>query len=106
MTADSIIVAADSWRMHGDGSGWWMGGMMIWMVVFWAAVILGIVWIARGVSDRRLRRSNNALDILERRFAEGAITFDDYSERKAVLTGKRDPRGQESKPSEGKGVQG
>ena len=104
MTADVITIAAEGWRMHGDGSGWWMGGMMIWMVLFWAAVILGIVWLARGVSDRGPRRSNDPLDILERRFAEGAITFDDYTERKAVLVGERERR-RKTKAFERKGVQ-
>lgn len=83
----------DGWQMHGDGSGWWMGGMVIWMVVFWAALILGIVWLVRVSLERRPQREQEPGEILDRRFAEGVITFDEYHEQKAALLGEqKDPR--------------
>ncbi|MCD6016105.1 MAG: hypothetical protein K0R88_2189 [Solirubrobacterales bacterium] len=82
---------ADTWGMHGDdiGAGW-MVVMMGVMVLFWAAVILGIVWLVRGGFDgRRERREQSrmptAIEILERRFAEGAISVDEYRERREVI---------------------
>lgn len=83
---------ADGCQFCGGGSGWWMGGMVIWMVVFWAALILGIVWLVRVSVDRRPQREQEPGGILDRRFAEGEITFDEYPEQKAALLGEqKDP---------------
>jgi uncharacterized membrane protein len=89
MTKTAVIapIIADGWSMHGNGSGWWMGGMMIWMVVLWAAVILGVVWLVRAGVEQRPRRDKGAIAILDRRLAEGAISIDEYREHTKVLTG-------------------
>ena len=80
---------ADTWGMHGDdvGAGW-MVVMMVVMVLFWAAIILGIVWLARGGFEgwrRREGRRDSPSEILERRFAEGEISAEDYRERREVI---------------------
>jgi uncharacterized membrane protein len=87
----ALTVLADTWGMHGDdvGAGW-MIVMMAVMVAFWAAVILGIVWLVRGgFEGRRERQAEGrmptASEILERRFAEGAISVEDYRERRQIL---------------------
>jgi uncharacterized membrane protein len=88
---DPVIAAG--YHMSGDGSGWWMGGMMVWMVVFWTAVILGMGWLIRAGSGRRRERGVEPAQILGRRFAEGAITLDEYQAQKAALIGEPiDPR--------------
>jgi putative membrane protein len=76
---------ADTW-MHG-GWGWgWMTLMMVVMLLFWAAVIFGIVWLIRTTVDRRPEpRTESPIELLERRFAEGAISVEDYHARRAVL---------------------
>jgi putative membrane protein len=75
---------ADTWGMHGDIGAGWMIGMMLVMVLFWGAIILGIVWVARGAFDGwRGGRRETPTEILERRFAEGAISVEDYHERPA-----------------------
>jgi hypothetical protein len=63
--------------------------MMLGMVVFWGAVIFGIVWLARGASPRSWRtpREPTPLETLDRKFAEGAMSVDEYNERRQVLTG-------------------
>jgi putative membrane protein len=74
------------WGMHGDVSGWWMIVMMPVMLLFWAGIVFGIVWIARGGLDtRREERRETPREILDRRFAEGAITEQDYNERREVI---------------------
>ena len=80
---------ADSWDMHG-GWGWgWMAPMMFGMVLFWGAIILGFVWLVRGGFTARQERSEEtALTIIDRRFAEGALSLDDYQQRRSVLTGR------------------
>lgn len=78
-------VIADGWGMHGDvGTGWWIV-MMLGMVVFWGAIILLVVWLARGGFERT--HMPTATEILERRFAEGALTVEEYRERRETLAG-------------------
>lgn len=87
MNVASIIPLADSWGMHGDVGAGWMVLMMILMVLFWAAVIFGIVWLVRGGSDGwRSARKETPTEILERRFAEGAISAEEYHERREVFS--------------------
>ena len=84
---------------HCSGSGWWMGGMAIWWVIASAIVILGLVGLFRLGFHRRPRSDENALAILERRFAQHEISLDDYSERKAVLTGESSRRTSDESPT-------
>jgi putative membrane protein len=79
------IPLADTWVMHG-GWGWaGMTVMMVAMVLFWAAVILGIAWLVRGGFGGREERRETPTEILERRFAEGAVSEEEYQERRKVL---------------------
>lgn len=95
MNAMANVLIADTWGMHGGdfGAGW------ILMVLFWAAVILGIVWLVRGGFEGRRERQEQgrmptAIELLERRFAEGAISVDEYRERRELIgRGSADPNG-------------
>ena len=79
------LADSDGWGMH--GAGWW-APMMVGMVLFWGAIILGIVWLVRNATDRRRERHEpSAAAILDRRFAEGAISVDDYHHRRNALAG-------------------
>lgn len=86
MDVVATVPLADTWGMHGDvGSGWWFV-MVVAMVVFWGAVIIGGAWLLRGAFESRQGpRSESPKDILERRFAEGTISVEDYRERKELL---------------------
>jgi putative membrane protein len=84
-SALSAVLADMDWG-HMDG-GWWIV-MMIGMGVFWALVIVLIVWLARGGLESRRTGGSEAvtpLQILDRRFAEGSITVDEYKERRKAL---------------------
>jgi putative membrane protein len=90
MNIAQTIPLADTW-MHG-GWGWgWMTLMMVVMVLFWGAVIFGIFWLIRGSVRGKWGRSEtpvnkeSPVEILDRRFAEGAITAKDYQARREVL---------------------
>ena len=93
MNIAQSIPLADTWGMHGDVGAGWMIGMMVLMVLFWGGVILGIVWLIRGfarggsASGERLVSKESAVEILERRFAEGDITAEDYRARREILVG-------------------
>ncbi len=76
--------------------------MMIGMLVLWALVVVGIVWLVRELSgggawgSRRSERQPEALELLDRRLADGSISPEDYRERRAILTGDAVPPGQPS----------
>ena len=70
--------------MMGDWGSWGYGmfGMVL-MLLFWALIIIGIVFVVRWLFNRggqeSPRRDDSALEILERRYARGEIdkeTFD------------------------------
>ncbi len=66
--------------------GWWM---MLWMVLFWAGLVLLVVWAVRAVSGEGQGASRaggtNALQILEERFARGEIDREEFEERRSIL---------------------
>lgn len=72
----------------------WFGGwaMGLWMVLFWAGVVLLVVWGVRAMSGEgangRLDRRRDALAILEERFARGEIDRDEFESRRATLEGR------------------
>lgn len=88
------VPLADTWGMHGNVGWGWMTVMMIFMALFWGAVIFGIIWVIRDTAWGRSSRGEppvnkeSPLDILDRRFAEGAITEEDYRAGREVLRGK------------------
>jgi putative membrane protein len=100
MNVAQITPLADTWGMHGDVGWGWMVLMMSLMVIFWAAVVVGIVWLIRSATrggptpGETPASKETALEILERRFAEGALTLEDYRARREVLmNGAAEPNG-------------
>jgi uncharacterized membrane protein len=67
--------------------------MMIAMGLFWLTLVLGTVWLVRNSVERGQPEtpSENPLTILDRRFAEGAVSLDEYKQRRDVLTGAAAP---------------
>jgi putative membrane protein len=60
--------------------GWGMGFGWIFMVLFWALVILGIAYIVQAIS-RRVGQSGpdeTPLDILRKRYAKGEISKEEF----------------------------
>lgn len=77
------------WDGHGFG-GWGIAVMLISMFLFWGAVILGIVLLARAVGGKpqyrgELPMSGNAEATLAQRFANGEIDEAEYRARLATL---------------------
>ena len=81
---DIALIFADTDWHHMDG-GWWVV-MMLGMALFWGLVILGGIWLVREVVTRREHKPD-ALELLDRRLAEGTISPEDYRERRAILAG-------------------
>ena len=72
---------------HMDWDGGWGVAMMIGMILFWAVVIVAIVWLVRefGTRTAHPRPDDDPLRILDRKLAEGSVSPDDYRERRAIL---------------------
>ena len=77
----------------GASHGFWGMGMMI---VFWAAIVMVLYWALRGSEDPDDRPS--AREILDRRFATGELSSEEYTERRAALEG---PAGTTTHPGAG-----
>ena len=82
--ADAIPIA--NW--DGDGPGWWI----VLVPLFWFLVIFGLIYLFRGRGPRgpwASRGSETGIQVLERRFAEGELSLEQYRERRSVLEEKR-----------------
>ena len=67
----------------GWGWGWGMMGMgLLFMVLFWALVILGIVALLKWLRGSSSGVTNKSLDILKERYARGDITREQFEQMK------------------------
>lgn len=73
--------------MHWGDYGWGMGFGWLFMVLFWALVILGVVFIFKMISERSrpAEKGETALDILKKRYAKGEITKEEFEKMKDDL---------------------
>jgi len=66
-------------NMFGLGGG-------IFMLIFWVAIILLIVWIVKEMADKSGKESSDsALEILRQRYAKGEISKDEFETKKSEL---------------------
>jgi putative membrane protein len=69
--------------------GWWiLPGPLLWLLL----LVVGIVFLVRtrgGTSPSTGGGRETAIDVLERRFAEGELSLEQYRERRSVLEGER-----------------
>ena len=80
---------------HGPGMMGWGYGMgwigMIFMAVFWIAVIVGIIFLIRWLvistrtEDHKARHEDSAIEILRKRYARGEINKEEFEEKKKDL---------------------
>ena len=76
-----------------DWGSMWGTGMMLFMTVFWLAVlalvIVGIVYLFRLLqagAGERMRGQETPLDILQKRYASGEINKKEFEEKKRDLS--------------------
>jgi putative membrane protein len=76
------------WWYNGPGGmQWWEFGLgSLFMLAFWAVVIVLAIWAIRQFAPRQESKAT-ALTILEERFAKGEIDRKEFDERKAALSG-------------------
>ncbi len=88
---------AAQWRGYGQGPGMmgWGYGMgwfgMIFMALFWVAVIVGIIFLIRwffvstGAKGHGTTSEDSPLEILKRRYARGEINKEEFQLKKKDL---------------------
>jgi putative membrane protein len=68
--------------------GWGMGFGWVFMLLFWAAIILAIAALAKWLLGAGGRPSDKtALQILEERYARGEIGREEFEQKKRDLSG-------------------
>ena len=69
--------------MHMD-YGWGMGFGWIFMILFWALVILGVIYLVRLLAggSKSSKSDESAIDILKKRYAKGEISKEEFEARK------------------------
>lgn len=74
---------------NGDMFGWGLGGGIM-MIIFWATIIISIIWIVREVVGKnnsdKTRYGKSAIEILEERYAKGEIDKKEFEEKKRDLS--------------------
>lgn len=70
--------------MHAVG-GWWFMGMHLFWWLFWVAIIIGFVSMFTPVPRQQAAQRDAPLDVLQRRYAAGDISTEEYEQRRAVL---------------------
>lgn len=78
----------NGWGMQ-DWAYGWGAGHMIFLLIFWIAVIFGVVFVVQnllGSPGRRTHRSP-ALDVLSERYAKGEIDREEYLRRRQDIKG-------------------
>ncbi len=82
-------IPAAYWGMH--GGGWWILGGAVMMLCMGAMMWMMMRGMGGGSTQRssapseRRDTTQSALEILERRFAQGAISVEEYRERREIL---------------------
>ena len=79
------------WGMMGNWGMGWFG--MIFMMIFWVLVIVGLVflikWLIQSTGSRKTNGTSGstAIEILKERFARGEIDKAEFESRKKDLSG-------------------
>jgi len=74
--------------MHGFwGDGWHMRSPfgMVFMVIFWGAIIYALYAIIKGIQGKGGGNKTAPLEIIKHRYAAGEITKEEYEEAKKTL---------------------
>ncbi len=88
MNPAQTIPLADSWGMHGSG-GWWILGAVVMLLFMGTMMWMMMRGMGHGSSPPTDTAGTppSALEILDRRFAQGEISVEEYSERREILAG-------------------
>lgn len=67
----------------------WHWGIWIFFIIFWLLIILGIVAIVRWF-NAQTRNKESSIEILEKRYARGEISKEEFERMKEKMVGDKD----------------
>ena len=73
----------------GAGWGWWMMFGWLWMIVLWGLIIWAVYMLVSRLNSSTPGRTDSgptALEILERRYASGELTHEQFGEMRQRLS--------------------
>jgi putative membrane protein len=70
--------------MHWGDYGWGMGYGWIFMIIFWALAILGVIYVVQALArgGKGAEQRETPLDTLKKRYAKGEITKQQFERMK------------------------
>ena len=69
--------------------GWWFLGMHLFWWLFWVSLFVALFSVVTPVRRNHARPAERALEILQRRYAAGQFSTDEYERRKRMLQRSR-----------------
>jgi len=93
MSMSWLPLIAQSFDGHHNWDGGWWWAMGIGMFLFAVLVIVAAAWLMRELAGRRRPEAPSPLDLLDRQLAKGAISVEEYEQRRRLLIAARDERG-------------
>ena len=66
-------------------NGWGFLGMHLFWWLFWVLIIIGLMSLFTPVPKQQAKQRGTALDLLQRRYATGEISTEEYEQRRTVL---------------------
>lgn len=66
-------------------TGWFFGMHLVWWL-FWIVVVIAALAVFARSTAPPAAKPESPLDVLQRRYAEGALTTAEYEERRAKLS--------------------
>ena len=90
--ASISVFLASAWHDWGRGGpGWWIVAALLFWVLLAGGILLVLRGLGRGYARTHASERESALEVLERRFAEGQLSVEDYQARRQIL----DPYGED-----------
>jgi putative membrane protein len=84
-----LLTLATTFLPIASHDDWGPGPWILFVPLVWIAIIFTVAWLVRGRGWRRSwgppRGGPTALEILDRRFAEGEISAQEYRDRRTFL---------------------
>lgn len=72
---------------------WWFLGMHMFWWLFWILLIIGLVSLFTPVPKREAKQRATPLNLLQRRYAAGEISTEEYEQRPGVPSERRTAAG-------------
>ena len=70
---------------HHGGAGWWIAGVILFCVLLAGGIALLLRSLVRRSGRECPPHGESALEVLDRRFAEGQLSVEEYQSRRQIL---------------------